>query len=328
MLRKVLHGILRVLKFILLFLIAALLLSTIVHQILTAVEKKEHPPIGDVVSVDDRNMSLYVMGSGAHTIILMPGLGTTSPIHDFMPLAERLSNDNRVVIVEPFGYGWSDATWKPRTVENTVEELRAALKTDGIEGPYVLMPHSISGLDALYYANTYPDEVAAVVGIDCTLPTMPEYFEEAVATHVPPIAGLLCPMGIMRWISLVSPDMFASDNSAGYYSEDNLAMQRLISGWVAENHDVIDQMNHVAQNIAATRDMLFSAKMPLLLFTRDESTRSPREDGKTSASFFETYISNEACQQVVVLNEHHYLHWEDADKMAAQTTLFLSRQVP
>lgn len=326
MCKKVLRGMARVTKFVFLALAVVLLLSTAIHQVLTAAEKQRFSPLGDMVSVDGQRMSLYVTGSGAHTIVLMPGLGTASPICDFMPLAERLAKNNRVVIVEPFGYGWSDTTAKARTVENIVSELRAALQADHIEGPYVLMPHSISGLDAIYYANTYPDEVAAVVGIDCTLPKMDAYFGETLPEHIPGAAGLLCPMGAMRWITLLSPDNFISENSAGYYSDENMAMQRRIAGWTADNCNVIDQMNHIAQNIDTTQGMAFSPDMPLLFFTRDGSTQSPRADGKTSVSFFETYISNESCQQVEALNGHHYLHWADADKMAAETTTFLSRQ--
>ena len=75
-----------------------------------------------------------------------------------------------------------------------MEELRSTLKAEGLDGPYVLMPHSISGIDALYYANTYPDEVCAVIGIDCTLPAMPNYFGEGEPAQVPAVLGLLNPV--------------------------------------------------------------------------------------------------------------------------------------
>lgn len=54
------------------------------------------------------------------TIVLLPGLGTAAPILDFMPLATELSKTNRVVIVKPFGYGWSDITNDERTLQKFV----------------------------------------------------------------------------------------------------------------------------------------------------------------------------------------------------------------
>jgi pimeloyl-ACP methyl ester carboxylesterase len=126
-------------------------------------------------------MHVYTKGDGENTIVLLSGLGTAAPVLDFEPLVNELAKNHKVVVVESFGYGWSDVTNKERTVENIVEEIRTALKSN-IEGPYILMPHSISGIYSMYYANAYPDEVKAVIGIDFTLPQVLEYFDESAPT--------------------------------------------------------------------------------------------------------------------------------------------------
>lgn len=89
-------------------------------------------------------MHIYIKGEGDNTIVLMSGLGTAAPALDFEPLLNELAKENKVVVVEGFGYGWSELTEKERTVENIVEELRIALKQSDIHGPYILMPHSVS----------------------------------------------------------------------------------------------------------------------------------------------------------------------------------------
>ena len=147
------------------------------------------------VTADGHKMSIYVTGRGENTIVLLPGLGTAAPILEFHASGTG-SCPGKVVVVEPLGYGWSDTTKEARTpVENTVEELRSTLKAEAGTALSVLMPHSISGIDALYYANTYPDEVCAVIGIDCTLPAMPDYFGEGEPAQVPAVLGLLNPWG-------------------------------------------------------------------------------------------------------------------------------------
>ena len=176
---------------IFLILFAFIVFFVAVHQLLTIIEKRQHPTIGTTVTVNGKHMSLSILGDGDHTIVLLPGLGTAAPILDFMPLATELSKTNRVVIVEPFGYGWSDITNDERTLENEVEEIRSALTEANINGPYVLMPHSISGLHAIYYANTYPDEIEGIIGIDCTLPTMVDYFNEETPAKMLPLMGQL-----------------------------------------------------------------------------------------------------------------------------------------
>ena len=62
-----------------------------VHQLLTIIEKRQHPTIGTTVTVNGKHMSLSILGDGNHTIVLLPGLGTAAPILDFMPLATELS---------------------------------------------------------------------------------------------------------------------------------------------------------------------------------------------------------------------------------------------
>ena len=313
---------------LLLIIVAGLFLCTAVHQILTLVEKKQNPTIGQYVTVDGQQMSLCILGNGEHTIVLLPGLGTTAPILDFMPLAKELAKENRVVIVEPFGYGWSDITSKERTLENEVEEIHTALHAAELNGPFILMPHSISGLHAIYYANTYPDEVSGIIGIDCTLPKMVDYFEEEIPTPIPLAAGQLVNIGVMRLITYLEPNNFISDNSKNNYSEENLTLQRYISSWKAQNKNVIDQMNHIEDSIATTHDMTFRNDLPVLFFTTDDTGKGTREDGKTSVSFCETYISNSSLQRVIALCGPHYLHWTCKDEIYSNVHDFLLSCLP
>ena len=47
-----------------------------------------------------------------------------------------------------------------------VENLRNILKDRGIKSPYLLVGHSLGGLNAQYFAKKYPQEVAGVVLVD------------------------------------------------------------------------------------------------------------------------------------------------------------------
>ena len=57
-----------------------------------------------------------------------------------------------------------------RDVKTMVDEDREALKKAGKNGPYILMPHSMSALEAIYWSCTYPDEVKAILGLDMAVP--------------------------------------------------------------------------------------------------------------------------------------------------------------
>lgn len=304
-----------------------LLFYTLIHQILTVAEKKGNPTIGQYVTVNGKQMNLYILGEGENTIVLLPGLGTAAPVLDFMPLAQDLSKDNQVVIVEPFGYGWSDITPQERTIEMQVEEIRSALHSAKVPEPYILMPHSISGLYSIYYANTYPEEVAGIIGIDCTLPKMAEYFNEEYPQKMPLLASHLSSIGVMRLITLLAPENYISDNGNHYYDEENLTMQKRIASWKASNKNVIDEMNHICDSITKTYDMTFQKDLPVLLFSSDDSQLPPREDGKTGLSFLETYITNPGLQKVIPLNGPHYLHWTCKNEICSYVRSFIKENI-
>ena len=104
------------------------------------------------------------------TIILLSGSGTECPTYDFKPLWHRLIKHYSVAVVERPGYGWSEETDQPRDVDTLLEETREALKQAGITGPFIPAAHSMSGLEAIYWAQKYPDEISAIIGLDMAVP--------------------------------------------------------------------------------------------------------------------------------------------------------------
>lgn len=57
-----------------------------------------------------------------------------------------------------------------RAAIQVIEELRALLAKTSMKPPYVLVGHSSGGLYSLYYAKTYPQEVAGLVLVDSSHP--------------------------------------------------------------------------------------------------------------------------------------------------------------
>ena len=122
------------------------------------------------IKLDSGSLNVYTEGSGSVTIVFMSGNGVTSPVLEYKPIYRRLSSKYRIAVIEKAGYGFSGHMTTPRTIENLVGDDREALRRAGIEPPYVLAAHSYSGLEAVYWANTYPDEVKAVLSMDMGIP--------------------------------------------------------------------------------------------------------------------------------------------------------------
>ena len=126
--------------------------------------------VGAPVTVDGGTMYVYTEGAGDQTVVFLSGFGTSSPIYDFKPLYCKLTDDFRIAVVERFGYGFSDDTDLPRDIDTLLSETRQALTGAGLSAPYLLVPHSMSGLEALYWAQQYPEEVSGIVFSDAAIP--------------------------------------------------------------------------------------------------------------------------------------------------------------
>ena len=125
---------------------------------------QNHPGVS--VEVDGHNMNIYTEGQGDHTLVFMSGWKVPSPIYEYKPLYSKLSDEYRCVVIEKFGYGFADEFDGTRDFDTLVRQDREALKKAGIEGPYVLCAHSMSGFEAELWAQKYPEEVEAIIGLD------------------------------------------------------------------------------------------------------------------------------------------------------------------
>ncbi|AIQ18183.1 alpha/beta hydrolase [Paenibacillus sp. FSL H7-0357] len=126
-------------------------------------EQKYQPP-GKLVDAGGYKLHINKLGQGSPTIILESGSGETSL--SWRDIPEKLSEFATVVSYDRAGYAWSEKAPTARTGENIVRELHTALEREGIDGPYLLVGHSLGGMYARLFADTYRDEVAGMVLID------------------------------------------------------------------------------------------------------------------------------------------------------------------
>lgn len=132
-----------------------------------------HPP-GRLVDVGGYRLHLYCTGEGTPTVILEAGGG--NPWLSWYKVQPRVAQFNRVCAYDRAGLGWSDPSLKPRTTKVIAEELHTLLHNAGVAGPYVLVGHSLGGMDARMFASQYRSEVAGMVLVDSSHPDQEERF--------------------------------------------------------------------------------------------------------------------------------------------------------
>lgn len=104
--------------------------GALTQSLLTEQERTHYPAPGQMVSVGTHRLHLHCQGSGQPVVVQESGLS-----------------------------GWLQ-DWA------AVEDLRTLLRNAGVQGPMVIVGHSLGGLLAQLLAQKYPDEMAGLVLVD------------------------------------------------------------------------------------------------------------------------------------------------------------------
>lgn len=126
----------------------------------------KYEPVGQMVDVGGYRLHIDCQGAGSPTIVMDTGAGATG-LHWGLVQPE-IAKATRVCVYDRAGLGWSEPSPRPRTNLVMVEELHTLLQNAGISGPYVLVGHSLGGLNARVFAHKYPEEVSGLVLVDAS----------------------------------------------------------------------------------------------------------------------------------------------------------------
>lgn len=302
---------------LLMVLVGALLaVSTGANAVLT-VRDGLAQPYGHMVTLPGGAVNTAVSGAGEETFVIMTGYGAASPVLEFAPLVDDLDDSATVVVVEPFGYGYSDRrTDADRTLENMSTELHQTLTALDLHQPYTLVAHSIGALYALDYVNRFPDEVRAVVTIDGSVPI------DAVASETQQSRWLRLwnISGLTRWVSMVKPTLFGVRAPRDTYSESALRQMRTLMLRNDSTPALVEESHRMGQNVNAAKRLSFPAELPVLAFVAQDTIDILPEWYPAH----QEQLKGLARSKVIVVDDGHYLHYHHSPEIADAVRAFLA----
>ena len=309
---------LKVIFIIVAVIVLFIIVSFVRHKICSFREKELLTPLGKLVEVNGHNMSVYTEGEGDKTLVFLSGGGTCSPILDFKSLYSLLSNEYKIAVVEKFGYGFSDVVDEQRDIDTILSETRMALEKAGIEGPYVLCPHSMSGLEALYWAQKYPEEVEAIIGLDMAVPAY--YDEMHISMPITKLGQYGAALGITRWI----PGLAESDAiKAGTLSEEEKEIYRAVFYQRTATVTMIDEVKAVKDNAKTVKENGVP-QVPMLLFISNGSGGTGFTE-ETWRKIPKEYIAGCDNASYIELDCPHYVHDYEYEKISEEIRNLLKK---
>lgn len=266
---------------------------------------------GKMVTVNDHKIHVYTEGKGAVSLVFMSGSGTSSPMYDFKTLYSKMSDEYKIIVVEKAGYGFSEITNISRDIDTILFETRTALKEANIEPPYILFPHSMSGIEALYWIQCYPQEIKAIVGIDAALPSHYKNWDlKPLIKKMKLVSGII--NGKLRWLlpmiaNILPPIKYKVLNEADKKICKAITFHRTLT------NDMINEGIMIKEN-AEKINMELLKNVPMLFFIsnlKDEWKKSVFE------------YTKELNAEIISLNAGHYLHDIVPDEIANKSKLFI-----
>ena len=246
-----------------------------------------------LVSVGDHSVNVLSYGNekGHHRIVSIAGFGDPDPCLSWRRMTTAMEEENQVIFVDRAGYGLSDNTSQERTVENIVADYRSALRSAGVEAPYILLPHSIGGIYASYWVSKYPEEIEAVVFMDTS--EIREYVPDQMRTEPDPAylrAYQLDRMGAGGLGNLLVKKMLPEKV---YYTPDEQRAEYALALLTFQNSAVIAEDTMMSRNMNETWNMLVPNDVPKLYIsaefgynTKEELIADGGLDRETYLKFF------------------------------------------
>lgn len=292
--------------------------SYINHRLRIPREEAAYPPPGRLVPVNDHRLHVYGQGEGPVTLVFLSGSGTAAPVLDFKGLYSRLSDEYRIAVVERAGYGWSDAGETSRDIDTVLNETRTALQRAGERPPFVLFPHSMSGLEALYWASLYPDEVVAIVGLD---PAVPQTYVDQ-----PPPRAMLAAIDFTTRSGLIrlapSVCMASPAVSEGHLTAEETAAFCSLLNRRTLRGDILAEVDAAEANAEQVAAQGLPA-VPLYFFISNGEELQVDNWGEILAAYAEEAEDG----RYLVLDVGHYLHNLATDVIAEESRAFINRVI-
>jgi pimeloyl-ACP methyl ester carboxylesterase len=290
--------------------------SALANASITTSEKETLAPYGQKVSIDAGDLNVYRNGGTGPTMVFLSGFGTPAPAIDFAPLIRKLDAFN-VIVVEGFGYGYSDLNVRNRTIENITSELHQVLAKLRVSEPVILVGHSVGGIYARYYANAYPNDVSAVVGIDPMAATT-----SSLKVATPSIVeGIQAGTGLFRLVTTIAPGLIQPPGTA--YTPDDRRRTAAMTNWNYGNVSISDEWSRIGANSTKANAHPFASDLPVLEILSSESV-------KTIPNWLpnhEAELKGVATHQLEVLEGSHYLHWTQSSALAQIISNFIAAHV-
>ncbi|MED1596897.1 MULTISPECIES: alpha/beta fold hydrolase [Bacillus] len=281
---------------------------------------------GTLVNFNNKKINVYKEGSGEDTYVFMSGSGIAAPAYELKGLYSKFSKENKIAVIERAGYGYSDAFHDDRDIDTMLEQSREALIQSGNKPPYILVPHSISGIEAIYWTQKYPNEVKGIIALDIGLP-------KQYVTHKMNLVdslkvrgfNLLTKMGVHRLFPSVTynPEVIRQS----FLTEHEKEMYKALSYKQFFNNDMEQELLQSYNNGKKSVNLPIPKETPILFLAAIAEQNKNSKYTKQKNKDYEEFAEQLLIADVIKIQGTHSIYLYEPDEIYNLAMDFINKKV-
>lgn len=285
-------------------------------------EKSNYPPIGEYVDLGSYQAHYYSKGEGETVFVFITGSGTPCAYTDFYGLQKQLSKYGQTITFDHAGSGWSKTTKEPRKIANLVEELSILIDKVAGEKKVVLVCHSLGSLEAIGYAQKYPERMSGMIFLDSGTPQF--YSTDSELKAIVMNRGFACirAIGLNRlltgigvYLPLYGENVRHSKLEGEVRTIDQAMYYRFVGN--TKTLDTVRWMNENAKTILRGPSL---GELPILVLSSDSG-----KEWKAVQTELAGWSKNS--KQSTIRKAGHYLHWTNDKEVIKQIEEFIKTSI-
>lgn len=253
--------------------------------------------------IDKGDIYYLQKGEGDKTVIFLSGSGVNSAYLDMYPLWSEVSKYSKVFLYDRPGMGNSSITKRPRDIDTVVCEFNEVLGESGQKEPYVLVAHSMASLQAIRFAQMYPEKIDSIIFVDGASPSFCEDFKDPMKSMVH-VLGAMRKIGLLRALSLSSnfKSQFEVEQDISEELQELNVQMSLKNLW---NSNMIKERKSIQQNGKKVKESGDLKDIKLVVF-------SAGNNGFDNWQIYEKELANmsQNSEFIYVEDSGHFIHHE------------------
>ncbi|MEB9975710.1 alpha/beta hydrolase [Bacillus cereus] len=281
---------------------------------------------GSIVKFNDKKINVYNEGDGEDTYVFMAGSGIAAPVYEMKGLYSKFSKENKIAVIERAGYGYSDIFDDDRDIDTVLEQSRQALIQSGNKPPYILMPHSISGIEAIYWAQKYPSEVKAIIAIDIGLPHQyVTHKMNLIDSLIIRGMNLLTKIGFHRLVPSTTYDPEVIQQS--FLTEQEKEIFKALSYKQIFNDDMVQELSQSYNNGKKSVDLPMPKETPILFLDAIANENKNSKYTKQKNKDYEAFAEQLLISDVKTIKGKHSIYLYAPDEIYNLAMEFIHKRI-